>query len=154
MEWTRDPYMISTDREKINLPYVHHFLTHSYWAQQIPLDTVRRSVEGSLCFGIYHGAAQIGFARVITDGATFAYLADVFVEESYRGQGLGKWLVGVILGHPQLQGLRRFLLATRDAHGLYSGFGFSPLTHTERWMHLHHPDLYRKASLTEAGTPG
>lgn len=144
MEWIKDDYCISTDKSRINLAYVHHFLSHSYWAENIPLDVVQRSVEGSLCFGMFYREEPIGFARVITDEATFAYLADVFIDERFRGRGLSKWLVEVIRDYPSLQGLRRFMLATRDAHGLYKQFGFSPLTHTDRWMHIHRPDAYKE----------
>jgi GNAT superfamily N-acetyltransferase len=146
MEWTKDDFLISTDRNKININYVHHFLSHSYWAEKIPLAIVERSINGSLCFCIYHNDKQIGFSRVITDEATFAYLADVFIDEAYRGKGLGKWLVEVILGYPTLQSLRRFMLATRDAHGLYAQFGFTPLTNVDRWMQIHQPEAYRKMS--------
>jgi N-acetylglutamate synthase-like GNAT family acetyltransferase len=97
-----------------------------------------------MCFGIYADQKQIGFARVITDAASFAYLADVFIDEHYRGQGLSNWLMKVILSHPDLQGLRRFMLGTRDAHGLYKQFGFSPLSSPERWMQIHNPDVYKK----------
>lgn len=142
MEWTKDDYRISTDKHKINLAYVHAFLSHSYWAQHIPVDVVRRSIEGSLCFALFYQGEQVGFARVITDEATFAYLADVFIDEGYRGRGLSKWLVETILQYPSLQGLRRFLLATRDAHGLYRQFGFTPLTFADRWMQIHQPDVY------------
>lgn len=105
---------------------------------------VEKSIQGSLCFGIYHDENQIGFARVISDMASFAYLADVFVDEIYRGRGLSKWLMEVILSHPDLQGLRRFMLATRDAHGLYKQFGFSQLSLPERWMQIHNPHPYKK----------
>ncbi|HEY1020972.1 MAG TPA: GNAT family N-acetyltransferase [Flavisolibacter sp.] len=144
MEWTKDDYRISTDKEKINVDYVHNFLRQTYWAENIPLEVVRRSIEGSLCFGVYQDGKQIGFARVITDGATFAYLADVFMDERFRGRGLSKWLMEIIISHPQLQGLRRFLLATRDAHGLYRQFGFQPLNFVDRWMQIHQPDVYRE----------
>lgn len=146
MEWTKNDYRISTDKETINVDYVHSFLSQSYWAENIPLLTVRRSIEGSLCFALFKGDQQIGFARVITDAATFAYLADVFIDESFRGLGLSKWLVEVIMGHPQLQGLRRFLLATKDAHGLYSQVGFQPLNFVDRWMQVHQPNVYKVAS--------
>lgn len=146
MEWTKNDYRISTDKETINVDYVHSFLSQSYWAENIPLLTVRRSIEGSLCFALFKGDQQIGFARVITDAATFAYLADVFIDESFRGLGLSKWLVEVIMGHPQLQGLRRFLLATKDAHGLYRQVGFQPLNFIDRWMQVHQPNVYKVAS--------
>ncbi|HEX9989821.1 MAG TPA: GNAT family N-acetyltransferase [Chloroflexia bacterium] len=141
--YTKGEFSISTDRSRIDLDLVHSFLSNSYWAQNIPREVVRRSVENSLCFGVYEGVAQVGFARVITDRATFAYLADVFILESHRGRGLSKWLVECILAHPDLQGLRRWLLATRDAHGLYSKSGFVPLKGAEKWMEMHNPDAYR-----------
>ncbi|RYY00324.1 MAG: N-acetyltransferase, partial [Gammaproteobacteria bacterium] len=135
---------ISTDKSKIDIGYVHRFLSSSYWAENIPLDVVQRSINGSLCFGVYEGEKQIGFARVITDEATFAYLADVFIDEAHRGNGLSKWLMEIIVSYPTLQGLRRFMLATRDAHGLYRQAGFSALTFTDRWMQIHRPDVYKK----------
>lgn len=144
MKWTKDDYCISTDKNKINIAYVHQFLSQSYWAGNIPLDVVRRSVEGSLCFAVFHTGEQVGFARVITDEATFAYLADVFIDERFRGKGLSKWLMEIILSYPPLQGLRRFLLATRDAQELYKQFGFTQLTHADRWMQIHQPDIYKK----------
>ena len=144
MTWTKEDFIISTDKARIDISFVHAFLQTSYWAEQIPLDVVQRSITGSLCFGVYHRENQIGFARVITDEATFAYLADVFIDEAYRGKGLSKRLVETILSYPSLQGLRRFMLATRDAHGLYRQFGFSELTFVDRWMHIHWPDVYKK----------
>lgn len=143
MEWTKDGFTITTEKEKIDIPYVHQFLSQSYWACSIPVEVVQRSIKGALCFAVFHQQKQVGFARVITDEATFAYLADVFIDEHYRGEGLSKWLMEIIMGHPSLQGLRRFMLATRDAHGLYSRFGFSPLTNTDRWMQIHDPDAYK-----------
>ena len=147
MEWIKDDFSISTDKTKIDSAYVHCFLTTSYWAEGISLETVKRSIEGSLCFAVFYKEAQVGFARVITDETTFAYLCDVFIDESHRGRGLSKCLMEVILGYPGLQGLRRFMLATRDAHGLYKAFGFAPLTFTDRWMHIHHPDRYKKEQI-------
>ena len=145
MEWTKDDFIISTDKSKIDIAYVHQFLTNSYWAENIPVETVERSISGSLCFSVFHQRAQVGFARVITDEATFAYLADVFIDENYRGKGLSKWLMETIIQYPTLQHFRRFLLATRDAHGLYKQLGFEPLNNTDRWMHIHKPDVYKKA---------
>ena len=142
MNWTRDPYMISTDRARIDRRLVHDFLASSYWARGIPAEVVNRSIEHSLCFGVYQGAAQVGFARVITDEATFAYLADVFILDGHRGRGLGKWLMEAILAYPDLQGLRRWSLVTRDAHGLYTQFGFAPLAHPERCMELVNVEIY------------
>lgn len=135
-------FEISTDSSRIDLATVHGFLTASYWAKGIPLETVRRSIQNSLCFGIYRGREQAGFARVVTDRATFAYLADVFVLEAYRGRGLSRWLMECITTHPELQGLRRWMLATRDAHGLYGKFGFLGLKVPGRWMEKHNPDVY------------
>lgn len=107
------------------------------------METVQQSIDNSISFGVFHLGRQIGFARVITDKATFAYVADVFIDEAYRGQGLSKWLMEEIMTHPDLQGLRRMMLATRDAHGLYTQFGFSELTFPERWMQIHNPDIYK-----------
>jgi GNAT superfamily N-acetyltransferase len=124
LAWKRGPLEIDTDPGRLDIAMIHGFLATSYWARGIPRDVVERSIRGSLCFGVYDGPAQVGFARVISDCATFAYLADVFVLESHRGRGLAKWLMACIKGHPGLQGLRRWSLATRDAHGLYRQFGF------------------------------
>ena len=115
-------FSISTDKSKLDIAVIHNFLSCSYWAENIPVEKVQKSIEGSMCFGVYDNGKQIGFARMVTDNATFAYLADVFVLEEYRGHGLSKWLMEVIINHPDLQGLRRFMLATRDAHELYSQF--------------------------------
>ena len=144
MEWTKDDFSISTDKQKLAVDKIHGFLSQSYWAENIPLDVVQRSINGSLCFGVYRQEIQIGFARVITDEATFAYLCDVFIEEAYRGKGLAKWLMETILAYPTLQGLRRFMLATRDAHGLYKQVGFGELTFTDRWMQIHWPGVYKQ----------
>lgn len=143
MEWTKDDFSISTSKDKLDIAFIHAFLSGSYWAENIPLDVVERSITGSLCFGVYNQDKQIGFARVVTDEATFAYLCDVFIDEAYRGKGLSKWLMEVILAYPALQGLRRFMLATRDAHGLYKQFGFTKLTFTDRWMHKHKLNAYK-----------
>jgi GNAT superfamily N-acetyltransferase len=142
----RDDYLVSTDPARLDLPLIHDFLANrSYWAAGIPLEVVQRSAENSLCFGLYQGPNQIGFARIVTDEATFAYLADVFVLEAHRGQGLSKWLLECVMRHPRLQGLRRFLLGTRDAHGLYQRHGFTPLTDPERFLEIFRPDVYSKA---------
>ena len=135
---------VSTARERIDCDVVHRFLAASYWAAGIPRATVERALEGSLNFGLYRDGVQVGFARFVTDGATFAYLADVFVLPDQRGQGLGQWLVGTALTHPALRGLRRILLATRDAHALYARFGFEPLARPERFMEILAPDVYAK----------
>ena len=134
-EFTRGEFTISTDRARLDLEAIHRFLsTESYWAAGRSIETVRRSIENSLPFGIYRGDEQVGFARVVTDYATFAWLADVFVLSEYRGRGLAKWLVEVIMAHAELQGFRRWVLATKDAHGLYAQFGFAELKRPERWM--------------------
>jgi GNAT superfamily N-acetyltransferase len=138
-------YFISTDKLKIDIPLVHEYLCHhSYWAAGIPINVVQKSIDNSLCFGIYKNEQQVGFARVVSDFATFAYLADVFVLEQERGKGLSKLLMQFIIDHPQLQGLRRFTLATKDAQTLYSKFGFTPLGKPERWMERHQPGVYKK----------
>jgi len=141
-EWRHDGFTISTDRSKLDRETIHEFLTGSYWATGIPRDVVDRSIDGALCFGIYENGRQVGFARVITDSATFAYLADVFVLESHRGRGLAAWLMECILAHPDLQGLRRWMLVTRDAHPLYRKSGFRDLAHPERIMEMTFPGVY------------
>jgi GNAT superfamily N-acetyltransferase len=142
----RGAYEVSTDRARLDLDVIHGFLAGAYWSQGIPRATVERAVAGSLPFGLYAAdGAQAGFARVVTDAATFAYLADVFVLPAHRGAGCGRFLVASVLLHPALQGLRRFLLATRDAHALYARYGFSPLPHPERLMEIGRPDVYRNA---------
>lgn len=145
MDWQKDEFMISTDSRRLDIPYIHAWLSErSYWAEDIPLATVSASVAGSLCFGVYHGEKQVGFARVVTDKATFGYLADVFIDENYRGRGLSKWMVGTILSHPELQGFRRWMLGTLDAHGLYAQYGFRPIEEPGRLMQIYYPDVYRK----------
>jgi GNAT superfamily N-acetyltransferase len=146
VEYHKDDYTISTDKARLDLEVIHGFLTHSYWAEGIPKSIIQKSIENSLCFGIYYQNHQIGFARVISDYATYAYLADVFVLETHQGLGLGKWLMHSILSHPELQELRRFALATRDAHGLYAKFGFKPLEKPEYDMLLRYPNRYKKAN--------
>ena len=145
VEHRRAEFVISTDHERLDLDLVHGFLTQCYWAKEIPREVVARSIENSLCFGVYREGKQVGFARVISDGATYAYIGDVFVLESYRGRGLGKWLMGCIMQHPWLQGLRRWSLVTQDAHGLYSQFGFTSLKTPERYMELLDPEVYKHA---------
>jgi GNAT superfamily N-acetyltransferase len=151
LSWHRegDEFEISTDAARVDVAAVHSFLTNSYWAAGIPRETVAHSIQNSLCFGIYRGQEQIGFARVITDRATFAYLADVFVLAAFRGRGLAKWLIQCILSHPDLQGLRRWSLITRDAHGLYQEFGFQQLRTPERWMEKHDPEVYAKTERSD-----
>ena len=144
MDFTKDGFVISTEKEKLDIDLIHSFLNRTYWAEGISKEIIRRSIEGSLCFGVFENDKQVGFARMITDKATFAYLADVFIIEVYRGRGLSKWLMEVIMSHPDLQGLRRMILATKDAHGLYSQFGFTPLINVDRWMHILDPDVYKR----------
>jgi GNAT superfamily N-acetyltransferase len=136
VEYQRDGYLISTDKARLDVGLIHDFLSHStYWAEGRPLAIVQQSIEGSICFGVYKGAEQVGFARVVTDRATFAWLCDVFVVEAHRGRGLGRWLVECIVAHPDLQTLRIFLLATRDAHELYRRYGgFETLPAPDRLM--------------------
>jgi GNAT superfamily N-acetyltransferase len=139
MQFHREDFYITTDKSKVDVEYVHQFLGKTYWAKNIPVETVRRCINGSICFSVFHSDKQVGFARVVTDEATFAYLADVFIDENYRGRGLSRWLMEVIMDHPSLQGLRRFMLGTRDAHGLYEKFGFKRIESVEPWMQIHTP---------------
>ena len=144
MDFKKDRFYISTENDKMDIELIHSFLNRSYWAEGISKESIRRSIEGALCFGVFENDKQVGFARMVTDRATFAYLADVFIIEEYRGLGLSKWLIEVILAHPDLQGLRRIMLATRDAHELYKKFGFTPLNNVDRWMHIHNADVYKE----------
>jgi GNAT superfamily N-acetyltransferase len=143
---TRGEYAITTDPAAVRLDAVHAAIAASYWAEAIPRDLMRRAIDGSLPFSLFRGARQVGFARVVTDRATFAYLADVYVLEEQRGRGLGRWLIETVIAHPDLQGLRRFSLATRDAHGLYARFGFTPLRQPELHMEIARPGLYRSGA--------
>ena len=140
-------FLISTDRSKLDIDVIHRFLARSYWAEGIPRETVMRSIENSLCFGVYDNARQIGFARVISDFATYAYVADVFILEPYRERGLGKELMASIMAHPDLQGLRRWSLGTRDAQGLYVQFGFKPVVNTRARMVMEivDPEIYSRS---------
>jgi len=149
-EWQRGEWTIGTDPARIDLALVHDFLRQSYWAGGIPLAIVERSIRHSLPFGIYHRAEQVGFARVVSDRATFAYLADVFVLEAFRWQGLSKWLLETILAHPELQDLRRWLLATADAHGLYRQFGFEELAEPGKFLSRGNPGLYQRMAVERA----
>jgi GNAT superfamily N-acetyltransferase len=151
-ELQRGEFTVSTDPALIELDLVHGFLTNSYWAKDIPREVVARSIENSLCFGLYSQGKQVGFARVISDYATYAYIGDVFVLESFRCQGLGKWLMECIMQHPRLQGLRRWSLITRDAHGLYAQLGFEPLKKPQNCMELHRPDVYQQPNTRTPGT--
>lgn len=138
-------FHFSTDKALLNLPYIHAFLSErSYWAPGVPVDIVRRSIENSLCVGIYENKKQVGFARLVTDLATFGYLADVFIDEAYRGKGLSKALVAFIFSFEELKFFRRFILATKDAHGLYKQYGFNQLKNPERFMEIARPDIYKQ----------
>lgn len=145
-ESTLNGFLYSTDKSKLDVSYVHQFLTNSYWAKEISEALVRKSIDNSLCVGIYHAGQQVGFARLITDFTTFAYLADVFVDEKYRGRGVSKGLMQFILSLEFIGGLRRMILATRDAHGLYNQFGFQLLQRPDRYMEIHQPDIYIKSN--------
>lgn len=136
---------VTTDRSRLDIDFIHTALAASYWAKGIPRQVVERSIAGSLCFGVFLGERQVGFARVISDFATFAYLADVIVDEDERGKGHARALMDAVMAHPDLQGLRRFALATRDAHGLYAKYGFTPLRAPDVWMEIHRADIYTAA---------
>ncbi|NQZ07831.1 MAG: GNAT family N-acetyltransferase [Algicola sp.] len=142
MQWKKDNYLISTDKVLLDFELIYQFISTSYWAKGIPKETLQKALDGSLCFGLYHDGKQIGLSRMITDNATFAYLADVFVLEEYRGKGLSKWMMECVLAHPSLQGLRRIMLATADAHGLYEKYGFTAISMPEMLMQIHRPDAY------------
>jgi GNAT superfamily N-acetyltransferase len=145
MTWQLGEYEISTDKARIDLPAIHKFLaTESYWATGVPLDVLRRAIEGSVVFGVYRGEEQVGLARAVSDRATFAWICDVFIVEAHRGKGLGKWLMECIVAHPELQGLRRWMLSTRDAQGLYSQVGFTPLANPGRFMEIWDREVYRR----------
>src|SRR5262245_2043290 len=144
LEWHRDGYTIVADPDRLDVDAIHAYLTHSYWAEGIPIEIVRRSLQYSVNFCIQRGSELVGFGRVITDRATFGYVGDVFVLEPHRGKGLSKWLMECIVSHPELQGFRRWVLITRDAHGLYRRFGFQPLAKPDRYMERHSPDAYRR----------
>jgi len=138
-------YAISTDPARLDLEVIHGFLAQSYWAKSIPKALVECTIRNSLCWGVYHATGQVGFARLITDKATFAYLCDVFILPEHRGKGLSKALVAAVLAHPDLQGLRRWMLVTADAQKLYEAFGFQAVAKPERYMEIHRPDIYRIA---------
>jgi len=144
-EWRRGELVVSDDPARLDSATVTRFVTGSYWAAGIPAATMQRAIAHSLCFGLYEGDKQVGFARVVTDRATFGYLCDVFVEESHRGAGLGQWLVACVLEHPDLQGLRRLALMTRDAHALYERHGFKPMADPTRSLEIHRPNVYKPA---------
>ncbi len=153
-EWQRDGYEISDDPKRLDVDEIHKFLTHeSYWAVGRDVETVRRSIENSIPFGVYHSGALIGFARAVTDRATFGWIADVFILPEYRGRGLSKWLMEVMLAHPELQGFRRWVLATKDAHELYRKFGFIELKRPERWMERPDPNMRESPDYWRNDTP-
>jgi GNAT superfamily N-acetyltransferase len=135
-------FLISTDKSRLNIEMIHRYLTESYWAKDIPEHLVEKSIAHSLCFGLYKHEKQIGFARVVTDYTTFAYLGDVFVLDAWRGKGLGKWLMSTVMDHPDLYGLRRWLLVTKDMHKLYKKYGFRKLAAPKMLMEIHRPDVY------------
>jgi len=146
LERAHHDYTISDDPARLDLDVIHGFLSRSYWSPGIPRATVARAIANSICFGAYLGETQVGFARLVTDRATFAYLADVFVLEPHRGRGLSRALMELILAHSEVQGLRRWLLATRDAHGLYRKFGFAELANPALFLTRHDPDVYQRGA--------
>ena len=155
-EASSEEYIISTDPSLLHVDIIYNYLSkESYWAKDIPRNIVERSIGNSLCFGLYEKSKQIGFARLVTDKATFAYLADVFILEEYRGKGLAKWLMETIQAHPELQGLRRWMLGTRDAHGLYEQLGWTVLDEDtrKRFMQRHFKDVYHSAEDGKSGRP-
>ena len=141
-------YEVSTDSARFDIDLIHGFLSSTYWAVNMPRNVLEKSIRHALCFGIFADGKQVAFARVITDYATFAYLSDLFVIPGHRGRGVSKLLMRSILDYPELQGLRRFVLATKDAHGLYAQFGFKPLSNPEDFMTIHNPDVYKQANNT------
>jgi GNAT superfamily N-acetyltransferase len=144
VEWQRDGYEISTDPARIDLKRTHHFLSEeAYWSPGVPFDVVSRAIQNSIVFGVYKGQTQVGMARIVSDKATFAWLCDVWIDPAERGHGLGKWLMECVKAHPDLQGLRRWMLATRDAHGLYAQYGFTPVD-PDRFMEIRDPDVYKR----------
>jgi len=139
-------YRISIDQSDMDVESIHKFISQSYWASGIPIETLKKAIDNSLCFGVFNDeGAQVGFARMVTDLATYAYLADVYVLKEFRGKGLSKWLMQEVMSHPDLQGLRRMTLATLDAHGLYEKFGFSELVKPEVFMENWNPEVYKNA---------
>ena len=139
-------YRISTNKTEMDIDAIHAYLTNSYWGKGISRDVVARAIQGSLCFGMFHNDDQIGFARMVTDKATFGYLADVYILPAHQSKGLGKKLVEAVLQHPELQGLRRIMLATKDAHSLYRSYGFTELSEPQRFMQKWNPNIYKTQS--------
>lgn len=152
-EWHRGEFVVSTDPARIDGDVVWGYLRRSYWAEDIPRAVVERAIANSLNFGLHHGGGQIGFARVVTDYATFAYIADVFVLEEFRGQKLAVWLMECVAAHPRLQGLRRWMLGTADAHRLYEKTGFTPVAAPGRWMEKADPKIYGPRGNPKASPP-
>jgi GNAT superfamily N-acetyltransferase len=150
VELTREQYAISTDPRRLDIDAIHAFLSRSFWAEGISRELVAKSIANSLCFGLFDGKSQVGFARVVTDRATYAYLCDVYVLESHRGRGLGKWLIDAVMSHPDLQGLRRFQLVTRDAHSLYARHGFAAPANPDRHMEIFRHGMYVDGKTTGA----
>ena len=142
-EWHRDGFTVSTDPARLDMDMLHGFLSTCYWSRDIPREVMERSIRGALPFGVYEDRQQVAFARVVTDMATVAYVGDVFVLEPWRGRGLSRFLMDSIMSHPELQGLRRWLLLTRDAHGLYEKYGFTRLNAPDRWMEKWAPDVHK-----------
>lgn len=139
----KNEFCISTDKSKLDIDSIHEFLSiKAYWSRNIPKERVQRAIENSLCFGLYKKENQIGFARIITDFSTIAYLGDVYILEEHRGLGLSKWLMEVIMSHPDLQGLRRWILLTGDAHGLYRQYGWTHIADPTKWMEIHNKEVY------------
>ena len=139
MEWSKDKYLISTEKSRLQPGVIHEFLAEAYWSRGIGRAVVEKSIANSVCFGLFAAHQQIGFARLITDKATFAYLSDVFVLKGHRGRGLGKWLMSAVMAYPSMAGMRRIILATADAHDLYASFGFKPLQNSEVFMEISGP---------------
>ncbi|WP_275795050.1 GNAT family N-acetyltransferase [Aliiglaciecola sp. CAU 1673] len=146
MESYKGQYLLTDDKNRLDLDAIHQALSNSYWSPGIPKSLVAKAIQHSMCFGVFFEGKQVGFARMITDRASFAYLADVYVLQEHSGQGVGKALMDFLLGHPELQGLRRIMLCTRDAHGLYSQFGFSEVPNPEIMMQIHSPNIYQTGS--------
>jgi GNAT superfamily N-acetyltransferase len=146
-------YEVSTDAQRLDVEAIHAFLSATYWSPGVPLEIVQRAVWNSVCVGAYDATSQVGFARMVTDKATFAYLADVYVLPEHRGRGLSKQMLSALLALPELQGLRRMLLVTRDAHGLYGGLGFTPLANPSRFMELHNPNAYAPPAMSDRADP-
>lgn len=139
----KNEFSISTDKSKLDIDAIHDFLsTKAYWSVNVPRARVKTAIENSLCFGVYKHGKQVGFARVITDFAAIAYLGDVYILEEHRGHGLSKWLIQTIMSHPDLQGLRRWILLTKDAHGLYRQFGWTDIADPSKWMEVHNKNAY------------